>query len=115
MLGDCSQGTIAAGQCSQTLMVQRVQMMTEAPQIQFSDVCTQEHEPTKEESPQPVSNVGRAPEVQNHRRDDQAVVRASDSERDRVEPYMSEAWTGEAPTELVGSSVRSSGQTSCTR
>ena len=57
----CSQGTIAAGQCSQTLTVQRVQMMTEVPQIQFSDVRMQGREPTHQgdcviqQSPQTVS------------------------------------------------------------
>ena len=56
--------------------------------------------------------MGRLPQEQSRLRDDQAVVRVRDSERDRVEPYMSEAWTGEAPTELVDSSVWSSGQTS---
>ena len=46
MFDECSQGTIAAGQCSQTLLVQRVRMMTEVPQIQFSDVRMQRREPT---------------------------------------------------------------------
>ena len=40
-------------------------------------------------SQQPVGGVGRVPE---------AVARANDSEHDRVESYVSEAWTGEAPT-----------------
>ena len=57
--GDSSQGTIAARQRSQTLLVQRVQMMTDVFLIQFidesrrqqgqwtqRDVCTQGREPT---------------------------------------------------------------------
>ena len=47
---------------------------------------------------QPVGGVGRAPEKQSHQRDDQAVVRASDGERERVKSHMSEAWTGEVLT-----------------
>ena len=99
-----SQGTIAAGQCSQTLLVQRVQMMTEVPQIQFSDVRRQGREPTHQEecvikqtpqtvSEQPVGGVGREQEEQSRQRDDQAVVRANVGERDRVKFYMSEALT----------------------
>ena len=34
---DCRQGTTAAGQCSQTVLVQCVQMKTAVPQIQFID------------------------------------------------------------------------------
>ena len=51
---------------------------------------------TKEESQEPISKMGRAPDGQSRPRDDQAVERASDSEHDRVESYVSEAWTGEA-------------------
>ena len=47
---------------------------------------------------QPASTVGQAPEVQSRQQDDQAVVRASGGERDRVKSYMSEAWTGEVLT-----------------
>ena len=43
---------------------------------------------------QPVSGAGRTPEEQSHQRDDQAVVRASDGERDRVKSYMSEVCAG---------------------
>ena len=42
-------------------------------------------------SPQPVGGVGRASEEQSHQRNDQAAVRASDGERDRVKSYMSES------------------------
>ena len=45
---------------------------------------------------QPASGVGRAPEEQSRRRDNHAIVRGSDSERDRIKRFMSEAWTGEA-------------------
>ena len=38
---------------------------------------------------QPVGGVGRTPEQQSHQRDDQAVMKASDSERDRVKSYIS--------------------------
>ena len=49
-------------------------------------------------SQQPVGRVRRAPEEQSHQRDDPSVVGASDGERDRVESYMSKAWTEEAST-----------------
>ena len=49
-------------------------------------------------SQQPVDGVGRAPEEQSHQRDDQAVVRAGDGERDRVKSNMSEVCAGGALT-----------------
>ena len=54
-------------------------------------------------SQQPVGGVGRVPEEQSRQRDDQATVRASDGERDRVRKRS---------PELVSSSVWNSAQTS---
>ena len=78
-------------------------MMTEVPQIEVSDVRMQGHEPTHQgrvrhqakpaDSVQPVGGVGRVPEEQSRQRDDQAVVRGSDGECDRVKFYISEALT----------------------
>ena len=45
-LATAARGRVQLDQCSQTPLVQRVQMMTKAPQIQFSDVCTQGRGPT---------------------------------------------------------------------
>ena len=54
--------------------------------------------PSSQVLQQPVGGVGRAPEEQSHQRDDQAVVRASDGERDRVKSYLSEVCARRALT-----------------
>ena len=51
---------------------------------------------------QPVGRVGRAPGEQTHRRDDQAVVRVTDGERDRVETHVLEVCAVGAPTSTRG-------------
>ena len=65
----------------------------------------------KEESPQPVGGVGRAPEEQNHRRDDQAVVRASENVT-VSSPTRQKPGQEKRLPELVGSSGWNSAQTS---
>ena len=86
-------------------------MMTQVPQIQFidesrrqrgqqtqRDVYTPGRQPKEECADkqssqtvsQPASTVGRAPEEPSHQQDDQAVVRSSGGERDRVKSHMSE-------------------------
>ena len=56
---------------------------------------------------QSASTVGR-------QQDDQAVVRASDGERDRVKSYMSEVWTGEALTRTRRQRMKFSSNTAST-
>ena len=55
-------------------------------------------------SPQPVGGVGRAPEAQCHRRDDQAVVRASENVT-VSSPTCRRPGQKKRPPEFVSSSV----------
>ena len=63
-------------------------MMTEAPQIQFTNKESAIKQSPQTASQQPVGGVERVREEQSRQRDDPAIVRASDGKRDRVKPYM---------------------------